>query len=98
MKQNKKANPRGPSAPAVPLRWGRLRSSLPQLRSTAGAEGGLRPRLDSRATVLEHKTVNQNKSHQVTPLLAQRTPLSGNSYSWRTADIDGFAFAQFGFA
>src|ERR1035438_5725448 len=35
--------------------------------------------------MLERRTVNQNKGHWVTLLLAQRSPLPGNSYFWRTA-------------
>ena len=64
------------SAVAVPLRWS----------GTATAEGPVRGRLDSRATLLGKRIVNQEyKRHRVTPLLAQRITRSGNSYFWRTA-------------
>ena len=76
------------SAVAVPLRWGRRLRRQPQLRSTATAEGQVRERLDSRATLLGKRTVNQKyKRHRVTPLLAQRITLPGNSYFWRTAIV-----------
>ena len=61
------------------------RASAAPLRSTAPGEGGVREGIDSQDTMLRQRTVNQNKSHWVTPLLAQRSPLSGNSYFWRTA-------------
>ena len=69
------------SAVAVPLRWGQRLRRRPQLRSTATAEGPVRGRLDSRATLLGKRIVNQEyKRHRVTPLLAQRITRSGNSY------------------
>jgi len=74
------------STVAVPLRCGRLLRSLPQLRSTATVEGRVRGRLDNRARLWTNRTVNNNMSHRVTPLLAQRFTLSGNSYFWRTAE------------
>src|SRR6266571_6532483 len=62
----------------------RWRASL--LRSTATGQGGVRRRLDSRDTLLKQRTTKQeNKGHRVTPLLAQRITLPGNSYFWRTA-------------
>jgi len=49
-------------------------------------QGGVRRRLDSRDTLLKQRTTKQeNKGHRVTPLLAQRITLPGNSYFWRTA-------------
>ena len=59
--------------------------------STAGGrELGLEARPPARFTLRsrtkKHITVNkENMSHRVTPLLAQRIPLPGNSYFWRTA-------------
>src|SRR5436190_2246309 len=70
----------------------RWRASL--LRSTATEQGGVRRQLDSRDTLLEQRTTKQeNKGHRVTPLLAQRITLPGNSYFWRTAVND---FSDFG--
>ena len=64
----------------------RWRASL--LRSTATGQGGVRRRLDSRDTLLKQRTTKQeNKGHRVTPLLAQRITLPGNSYFWRTAGV-----------
>ena len=61
----------------------RWRASL--LRSTATGQGGARRGIDSQDSLLKQRTVSQNKSHWVTPLLAQRSPPPGNSYFWRAA-------------
>jgi len=85
MEQRRKS--KGPSLVAVPLRrvW-RLRSQTP-LRSTATKEGNGSQGADLTLGVgLENEELlTKNKSQRVTPLLAQRITLSGNSYFWRTA-------------
>src|SRR5713101_10193801 len=84
--KNSRRNRGSASTVAVSLRCGRLLRSLPQLRSTATVERQVRGRLDSQVRLLGKETINnENKSHWVTPLLAQRCTLSGNSYFWRTA-------------
>ena len=69
----------GGSAP-LGRRLRRHPSSAPPPPGKAGSRG-----IDSHSMMLEKRTVNQNKGHWVTPLLAQRSPLPGNSYFWRTA-------------
>jgi hypothetical protein len=72
---------------AVPLRWAwRLRRQA-QLRSTATKEGrGSRGTdLTNGVELQNEELLTKNKSQRVTPLLAQRIPLTGNSYFWRTA-------------
>ncbi len=82
---------------AVPLRWPwRLRRQA-QLRSTASKEGKGSRGTDLTTTVeLEHEELlTKNKSQLVTPLLAQRITLTGNSYFWRTAVVrSGWVFDQ----
>jgi len=77
------ATQREPAPVAVPLRreaLARLTAPLHRHRGRRSARG-----IDSQGRVLEQRIVNQNKGHWVTPLLAQRSPLLGNSYFWRTA-------------
>ena len=77
------ATQREPSPVAVPLRreaLARLTAPLHRHRGRRSARG-----IDSQSRMLEQRTVNQNKGHWVTLLLAQRSPLPGNSYFWRTA-------------
>ena len=85
MKRRRKIG--GPSLAAVPLRWGWLLRSQPQLRSTAAREGkGSRgTELTDGITFKNEELLIKNKSQRVTPLLAQRITLTGNSYFWRTA-------------
>src|SRR5450759_4972446 len=40
---------------------------------------------NQRLRTLQRTETQKQPSHRVTPLLAQRIPLSGNSYFWRTA-------------
>ena len=40
---------------------------------------------NQRLRTLQRTETQKQLSHRVTPLLAQRIPLSGNSYFWRTA-------------
>ena len=87
------ATPREPSPVAVPLRreaLARLTAPLHRHRGRRSARG-----IDSQSRMLGHRTVNQNKGHWVTLLLAQRSPLPGNSYFWRTASIRGLTLADF---
>ena len=77
------ATQREPAPVAVPLRreaLARLTAPLHRHRGRRSARG-----IDSQGRMLEQRIVNQNKDHWVTPLLAQRSPLPGNSYFWRTA-------------
>ena len=77
------ATQREPAPVAAPLRreaLARLTAPLRRHRGRRSARG-----IDSQSRMLERRTVNQNKGHWVTPLLAQRSPLPGNSYFWRTA-------------
>ena len=85
MKRRRKIG--GPSLAAVPLRWGWLLRSQPQLRSTAAREGkGSRgTELTDGITFKNEELLIKNKSQRVTPLLAQRITRTGNSYFWRTA-------------
>jgi hypothetical protein len=72
---------------AVPLRWAwRLRRQA-QLRSTATKEGRASRGADLTTGVglQNEEPLTKNKSQRVTPLLAQRITLTGNSYFWRTA-------------
>lgn len=65
---------------------GQLLRSLTQLRSTATVAGRIREPLDSQRRLPKQRTINQNNmSHWVALLLAQRIPVPGNSYFWRTA-------------
>ena len=75
------------SRAAVPLRWGWLLRSQPQLRSTAAREGkGSRGAdLTPGVGLKNEELLIKNKSQRVTPLLAQRITPTGNSYFWRTA-------------
>src|ERR1035438_10701680 len=85
MKRRRKIG--GPSLVAVPLCWAwRLRRQT-QLRSTATKEGrGSRGADLTTGVGLENEELlTKNKSQRVTPLLAQRITLTGNSYFWRTA-------------
>jgi hypothetical protein len=86
MKRRRKIG--GPSLVAVPLCWAwRLRRQT-QLRSTATKEGrGSRGADLTTGVGLENEELlTKNKSQRVTPLLAQRITLTGNSYFWRTAN------------
>jgi hypothetical protein len=77
------ATPKEPAPVAVPLRreaLARLTAPLHRHRGRRSARG-----IDSQGKMRKLRTVNQNKGHWVTPLLAQRSPLPGNSYFWRTA-------------
>src|ERR1022692_5351992 len=85
MKRRRKIG--GPSLVAVPLCWAwRLRRQT-QLRSTATKEGsGSRGAdLTTGVGLDNEELLTKNKSQRVTPLLAQRITLTGNSYFWRTA-------------
>jgi hypothetical protein len=75
------------SRAAVPLRWVRRLRRQPQLRSTAAREGNgsRRTNLTTRIRLKNEELLIKNKSQRVTPLLAQRITLTGNSYFWRTA-------------
>ena len=88
MKRRRKIG--GASLAAVPLRWGWLLRSQPQLRSTAAREGnGSRGEdLTTEVRLKNEELLIKNKSQRVTPLLAQRITLTGNSYFWRTACRD----------
>jgi hypothetical protein len=56
------------------------------LRSPTPGQGGVCQPLDSPDRMLKQRIINRkNKGHWVTPLLAQRIPVSGNSYFWRAA-------------
>src|SRR5260370_41017521 len=71
------------------FRWAERWWSAPPVRSAAAGIDGVRSRVDSQDTLLQQRVINQeNKGHWVTPLLAQRYPLPGNSYFWRAAVID----------
>src|SRR5580658_5484000 len=72
---------------AAPLRWAWRLTPPTQLRSTATKEGRGSPGTDLTTGVgLENEELlTKNKSQRVTPLLAQRITLTGNSYFWRTA-------------
>src|ERR1035438_8426466 len=81
----------GTSLLAVPLCWAwRLRRQT-QLRSTASKEGrGSRGTdLTTEVGLENEELLTKNKSQRVTPLLAQRITLTGNSYFWRTAEYRG---------
>lgn len=83
---------------AVPLCWAwRLRRQT-QLRSTATKEGrGSRGADLTTGVGLENEELlTKNKSQRVTPLLAQRITLTGNSYFWRTAASIIYFFIRFG--
>jgi hypothetical protein len=82
---------KGASRAAVPLRWGWLLRSQPPLRSTAAREGkGSRGGdLTTEVRLKNEELLIKNKSQRVTPLLAQRITLTGNSYFWRTAGCWG---------
>jgi len=85
MKNKKTGRPKG-SLSLWRLRYAERRWRASPLRSTATGKGGARSRVDSQDTLLEQRVVNrENKGHWVTPLLAQRCPLTGNSYFWRAA-------------
>src|SRR5580658_5375755 len=79
----------GTSLLAVPLRSAGLGGwrRQAQLRSTASKEGSGSRGADLTTGVgLENEELlTKNKSQRVTPLLAQRITLTGNSYFWRTA-------------
>src|SRR5580658_7565753 len=79
----------GTSLLAVPLRSAGLGGwrRQAQLRSTASKEGrGSRGADLTTGVGLENEELlSKNKSQRVTPLLAQRITLTGNSYFWRTA-------------
>ena len=71
---------------AVPLRWAWLLRSQAQLRSTANGAGRKAHPLDSQSKLPEPSKIKPKQvSHLVTPLMAQRITLTGNSYFWRTA-------------
>ena len=85
------------SRAAVPLRWGWLLRSQPQLRSTAAREGkGSRGAdLTPGVGLKNEELLIKNKSQRVTPLLAQRITPTGNSYFWRTAQMgEGLDFGK----
>src|SRR5580658_7038931 len=96
----------GTSLLAVPLRSAGLGGwrRQTQLRSTASKEGrGSRGADLTTGVGLENEELlTKNRSQRVTPLLAQRITLTGNSYFWRTAaggashflSTLGFSFAR----
>src|ERR1019366_5099165 len=47
---------------------------------------------NQRLRTLQRTETQKQPSHRVTPLLAQRIPLSGNSYFWRTASDQTSAY------
>src|SRR5580658_5643409 len=79
----------GTSLLAVPLRSAGLGGwrRQTQLRSTASKEGrGSRGAdLTTGVGLQNEELLTKNRSQRVTPLLAQRITLTGNSYFWRTA-------------
>jgi len=85
MENEKSGRPKG-SLSLRQFRCAERRWRASPLRSTAAGIGGVRSRVDSQDTLLQQRVINQeNKGHWVTPLLAQRYPLPGNSYFWRAA-------------
>src|SRR5712664_56723 len=85
MENEKPGRPKG-SLSLRRFRCAERRWRASPLRSTAAGIGGVRSRVDSQDTLLQQRVINQeNKGHWVTPLLAQRYPLPGNSYLWRAA-------------
>src|SRR5712664_1160437 len=86
MENEKPGRPKG-SLSLRRFRCAERRWRASPLRSTAAGIGGVRSRVDSQDTLLQQRVINQkNKGHWVTPLLAQRYPLPGNSYFWRAAE------------
>src|SRR6266478_8378605 len=87
MENEKSGRPKG-SLSLRRFRCAERRWRASPLRSTAAGRGGVRSRVDSQDTLLQQRVINQeNKGHWVTPLLAQRYPLPGNSYFWRAANL-----------
>jgi len=77
--------PRG----GLALGWARCavrRWRAAPLRSPTPGPGGVCHPVDSPGRLLKQPIINRNnQGHRVTPLLAQRITVPGNSYFWRTA-------------
>src|SRR5438477_1431091 len=75
----------GGSAPLRQAAGAACRSYAPPPTWKAGIAGGLTAVLGWCGKESEQTNNNNIKADRVTPLLAQRFTLSGNSYFWRTA-------------
>ena len=89
MKRRRKIEKRFAGGGSAPL--GLAAAQPAPLRSTAAREGrGSRGAdLTTGVGLKNEELLIKNKSQRVTPLLAQRITLTGNSYFWRTARVGG---------